>query len=201
MKGKGSKPTWPCVKKELPSSFCDSWQWVLHIALEKFYPTPLWRILKIQFCFFFCYCCWFFFLVFFSINSLFEVMPGLFKFVVSEQDLLVCFSSVLNKPEKHKPIFSDILVQHFLVESRLHGCISHGKSSRSWSRKAAPDQHHTITTFVSARRDETPDCSRNVNFCHSTEYFPQSLGDRQDVFVAKVRWMFVFFVLSSRFCL
>ncbi len=40
----------------------------------------------------------------------------------------------------------DILLQDFLIECRIHGSINYGKSSRSWSCKAAPD-HHTTTTF------------------------------------------------------
>ena len=42
----------------------------------------------------------------------------------------------------------DILLQYFLVESRIHGLfINYGKSSRSWSSKAALDHHTTITMF------------------------------------------------------
>lgn len=40
----------------------------------------------------------------------------------------------------------DFLLQDILVEIRIHGSISYCKSSRCWSRKAAPD-HHTTTTM------------------------------------------------------
>ncbi len=35
----------------------------------------------------------------------------------------------------------------------------------------------------------------------STEYLPKSLGDNQDIFLANVRRAFVFFLVSSGFCL
>ncbi len=41
----------------------------------------------------------------------------------------------------------DILLQDFLIECRIQGSINYGKSSRSWSCKAAPDHHTTITMF------------------------------------------------------
>lgn len=40
-----------------------------------------------------------------------------------------------------------ILLQDFLVESKSHGSINYGKSSRSWSCKAAPDLHTTTTCW------------------------------------------------------
>ncbi len=41
----------------------------------------------------------------------------------------------------------DIVLQGFLVDSRIHGSIYHSKSSRSWSSKTAPDHHTTTTIF------------------------------------------------------
>ncbi len=91
----------------------------------------------------------------------------------------------------------DIVLQDFLVDSRIHGSIYRSKSSRSWSSKTAPDHHTTSTIFY---------CWYDVSFsemlCYfyarcngthtfqkvqllsrqSTEYFPKSLGDHQDVF-------------------
>ncbi len=42
---------------------------------------------------------------------------------------------------------SDILLQDFLIECRIHGSIIYGKSSRSWSCKATPDHRTTTTMF------------------------------------------------------
>ncbi len=71
----------------------------------------------------------------------------------SEVDLLVCLGSLscyitqvrlsLRSPN-WRP---DILLQDFLIECRIHGSINYGKSSRSWSCKAAPDHHTTTTMF------------------------------------------------------
>ncbi len=72
----------------------------------------------------------------------------------------------------------DILLQDFLIECRIHGSINYGKSSRSWSCKAAPD-HHTTTTMFDCWYDVlfmkccvgfTPDVtghtpSKKFNFC------------------------------------
>ncbi len=41
----------------------------------------------------------------------------------------------------------DIVLQDFLVDSRIHGSIYHSKSSRSWSSKTDPDHHTTTTIF------------------------------------------------------
>ncbi len=41
----------------------------------------------------------------------------------------------------------DILLQDFLIACRIHGSINYGKSSRSWSGKAAPEHHPTTTMF------------------------------------------------------
>ncbi len=71
----------------------------------------------------------------------------------------------------------DILLQDFLIECRIHGSINYGKSSRSWSCKAAPDHH--ITTMFNCWYDVlfmkccvgfTPDVmghalSKKLNFC------------------------------------
>ncbi len=67
-------------------------------------------------------------------------------------------------------------LQDFLIECRIHGSINYGKSSRSWSCKAAPD-HHTTTTMFDCWYDVlfmqccvgfTPDSKpfKKLNFCH-----------------------------------
>ncbi len=72
----------------------------------------------------------------------------------------------------------DILLQDFLIECRIHVSINYGKSSRSWSCKAAPD-HYTTTTMFDCWYDDlfmkccvgvTPDVtahtpSKKFNFC------------------------------------
>ncbi len=72
----------------------------------------------------------------------------------------------------------DLLLQDFLIKCRIHGSINYGKSSRSWSCKAAPD-HHTTTTMFDCWYDVlfmkccvgfTPDVmghapSKKFNFC------------------------------------
>ncbi len=90
----------------------------------------------------------------------------------------------------------DILLQDFLIECRIHGSINYGKSSRSWSCKAAPD-HHTTTTMFDCWYDVlfmeccvgfTPDVTGHtfqkvhILSYQSTEYLPESLGDNQDIF-------------------
>lgn len=94
----------------------------------------------------------------------------------------------------------DILLQDFLVESRIHGSINPSKSSRSWSSKAAPDHHINTTIFdcwydvlflkccVTFTTDVTgrkPSKKVQLLSLQSTEYFPKSLGDHQDVFCQK----------------
>ncbi len=97
----------------------------------------------------------------------------------SEVDLLVCLRS-LSCCITQVPLRSqtDILLQDFLIECRIHGSIINGKSSRSWSCKAAPD-HHTTTTMFDCWYDVlfmkccdgfTPDVmghtpSKKFNFC------------------------------------
>ncbi len=106
----------------------------------------------------------------------------------------------------------DIVLQDFLVDSRIHGSIYHSKSSRSWSSKTAPDHHTTTTIFYCwydvlflkccyfyARCNGTHTFQKvKLLSCQSTEYFPKSLGDHQDVF-----WQnwdeLLFFLLSSGF--
>ncbi len=78
----------------------------------------------------------------------------------------------------------DILLQDFLIECRIHGSINYGKSSRSWSCKAAPD-HHTTTTMFDCWYDVlfmeccvgfTPDVTghtfQKFTFCHTS---PQNI--------------------------
>ncbi len=85
----------------------------------------------------------------------------------------------------------DIVLQDFLVDSRIHGSIYHRKSSRSWSSKTAPD-HHTTTTifycwydvlFLKCCVTFTPDVmghtpSKKLNFCFVSpqSIFPKVLG-------------------------
>ncbi len=88
----------------------------------------------------------------------------------------------------------DILLQDFLIECRIHGSINFGKSSRSWSCKAAPDHHTTTTMFdcwydvlmlcwFYARCNGTQTFQKVKLLSHqSTEYLPKSLGDNQDIF-------------------
>ncbi len=81
----------------------------------------------------------------------------------------------------------DIVLQDFLVDSRIHGSIYHSKSSRSWSSKTAPD-HHTTTTFhcwydvlfLKCCVTFTPDVmghtpSKKFNFCLVS---PQSISQK-----------------------
>jgi len=107
----------------------------------------------------------------------------------------------------------DILLQDFLVNSKIHGSIYHSKSSRSWSSKTAPD-HHTPTTIFYCWYDVlflkygvtfTPDVmghtpSKKFNFClvSSQSIFPKSWGSSR-CFLAKLRQAFMFFLLSSGF--
>ena len=94
----------------------------------------------------------------------------------------------------------DILLQDYLVDSRIHGSIYHSKSSRSRSSKTAPD-HHTTTTifycwydvlFLKCSVTFTPDVmghtpSKKFNFCLVIpECFPKSLGDHEEVFWGKL---------------
>ncbi len=66
----------------------------------------------------------------------------------SEVDLLVCFWIIvlLQNPSSLQlevtNRWPDIVLQDFLVDSRIHGSIYHSKSSRSWSSKTAPDHHY-----------------------------------------------------------
>ncbi len=85
----------------------------------------------------------------------------------------------------------DIVLQDFLVDSRIHGSIYHSKSSRSWSSKTAPD-HYTTTTifycwydvlFLKCCVTFTPDVmghtpSKKLNFClvSPQSIFPKVLG-------------------------
>ncbi len=63
----------------------------------------------------------------------------------SEVDLLVCLGSLsccITQVRLSLRSQTD-----FLKECRIHGSINYGKSSRSWSCKAAPDHHTTTTMF------------------------------------------------------
>lgn len=134
-------------------------------------------------------------------------LGGVLWITVLLQNQSVLQFEVLNRRQ-------DILLQGFIVVSRIHGSIHPSRSSRSWSCKTAPD-HHSTTPMFYCRYDVpslkyfytrcnvtvmwvTP--SKKFNFCHlSTEHSPKSLGD-QDVF-----WQnwdeSLFFMLSSGLCL
>lgn len=75
-----------------------------------------------------------------------------------------------------------ILLQDFLVESKSHGSINYGKSSRSWSCKAAPDLHTTTTCWYDVLFTKycvsfTP--SKKISLCLIN---PQNIWDNQNVF-------------------
>ncbi len=106
----------------------------------------------------------------------------------------------------------DIVLQDFLVDSRIHGSIYHSKSSRSWSSKTAPDHHTTTTIFYCwydvlflkccyfyARCKDThlPKSSTFVSSVHRV--FSQKYWGSSRCFLAKLRWAFMFFLLSSGF--
>ncbi len=105
----------------------------------------------------------------------------------------------------------DIVLQDFLVDSRIHGSIYHSKSSRSWSSKTAPDHYTTITifycwhdvlflkfcvTFTPDVMGHTP--SKKFNFClvSPQSTFPKVLGS-SGCFLAKLRWAFMFFCSAA----
>ncbi len=105
----------------------------------------------------------------------------LFFWSHSEVDLLVCLGSLsccITQVRLSLRSQTDVLLQDFLIECRIHGSINYGKSSRSWSCKAAPD-HHTTTSMFDCWYDVlfmkccvgfTPDVtghtpSKKFNFC------------------------------------
>ncbi len=141
----------------------------------------------------------------------------LFFFSHSEVDLLVFWIIVLLQNPSSLQLgvtnrWPDIVLQDFLVDSRIHGSIYHSKSSRSWSSKTAPDHHTTTTIFYCWYDVLFLKCCYFYTRCNgthtfqkvqllsrqSTEYFPKILGDHQDVF-----WQnwdeLMFFLLSSGF--
>ncbi len=78
----------------------------------------------------------------------------------------------------------DILLQDFLIESKIHSSISYGKSSRSWSCKAAPDHHTTINMF---------DCWCNVLFMKSVgfmQYETEHTLSKNVTFVSSIHRIF-----------
>ncbi len=96
-----------------------------------------------------------------------------------------------------------------------HGSINYGKSSRSWSCKAAPDHHTTTTMFdcwydvlfmkscVGFKADVTGHApSKKFNFCliSPQNICPKVLGIIK-IFLASVRQAFVFFLVNSGFYL
>ncbi len=107
----------------------------------------------------------------------------------------------------------DIVLQVFLVDSRIHGSIYHSKSSRSWSSKTAPD-HHTTTTifycwydvlFLKCCVTFTPDVmghtpSKKFNFClvSPQSIFPKVLGIIK-MFSGKTEMSFYVLFAQQRF--
>ncbi len=107
----------------------------------------------------------------------------------------------------------DIVLQDFLVDSRIHGSIYHSKSSRSWSSKTAPD-HHTTTTifycwydvlFLKCCVTFTPDVmghtpSKKFNFClvSPQSIFPKVLGIIK-MFSGKTEMSFYVLFAQQRF--
>ncbi len=107
----------------------------------------------------------------------------------------------------------DIVLQDFLVDSRIHGSIYHSKSSRSWISKTAPD-HHTTTTifyrwydvlFLKCCVTFTPDVmghtpSKKFNFClvSPQSIFPKVLGIIK-MFSGKTEMSFYVLFAQQRF--
>lgn len=69
--------------------------------------------------------------------------------------------------------WTDILLQDFLLESRIHGSSSFSKSS--WSSNAASD-HYTTTDMFGAQTFHKVQLLSH----RATEYFSKSLGGHQD---------------------
>ncbi len=108
----------------------------------------------------------------------------------------------------------NFLLQDFLIECRIHDSINYGKSSRSWSCKAAPD-HHTATTIFDCWYDVLfmkccdgfmPDVTGHTHLPKSSTFVvsvqnicPQVLGIIKIV-LANVRLAFVFFFGQHGFC-
>ncbi len=107
----------------------------------------------------------------------------------------------------------DIVLQDFLVDSRIHGSIYHSKSSRSWSSKTAPDHHTTTTifycwydvlflkccvTFMPDVMGHTP--SKKFNFClvSPQSIFPKVLGIIK-MFSGKTEMSFYVLFAQQRF--
>ncbi len=106
----------------------------------------------------------------------------------------------------------DIVLQDFLVDSRIHGSIYHSKSSRSWAAKQPqtimlPPPYFTVgmISFSEMLCYFYTRCNGTHTFQkvqllsrQSTEYFPKELGIIK-IFSGKLRWAFMFFLLSSGF--
>ncbi len=109
----------------------------------------------------------------------------------------------------------DILLHDFLIECRIHGSINYGKSSSSWSCKAAPD-HHTTTTMFDCWYDALfmkccvgfmPDVtghirSKKFNFCliSPQNICPKVLGII-NIFFGKCETSLCVLFVSDGFCL
>ncbi len=107
------------------------------------------------------------------------------------------------------------LLQDFLIECRSHGSINYGKMSSSWSCNAPQTitlpppcltvvwcSFYEIPCWFCARCRGTHIFQKVQLLSHqTTEYLPKSLGDNQDIFLAKLRRAFVFFLVSNGFCL
>ncbi len=107
----------------------------------------------------------------------------------------------------------DIVLQNFLVDSRIHGSIYHSKSSRSWSSKTAPDHHATTNIFycwydvlfLKCCVTFTPDVmghtpSKKFNFClvSPQSIFPKVLGIIK-MFSGKTEMSFYVLFAQQRF--
>ena len=123
----------------------------------------------------------------------------------SEVDLLVCFGSLsccitqVCMSLRSRTDGWTLSFRIFRLESRIHGSINYGKSSRSWSSKAAP-HHHTNTTMVDCQYyvlflkccvSFAPKSSTFVSSFHRISY--NSLGDYQDVWWQMLEWPFFYF--------
>ncbi len=150
------------MQQQLQSSVCDNWQWGLshrcggilaHSSLHNcFNSATLEGFRSWMDCLRSCH----------SISIVFKsgLWLGHFQnlnFVFlshSEVDLLMCLGSLSYciiqvrlslRVTNWRP---DILLQDFLIEFRIHGSINYGKSSRSWSCKAASDHHTTTNVWL-----------------------------------------------------
>ncbi len=101
----------------------------------------------------------------------------------------------------------DIVLQDFLVDSRIHGSIYHSKSSRSWSSKTSHYHHHILLLvwcsfsemlcYFYARCNGTHTFQK-FNFClvSPQSIFPKVLGIIK-MFSGKTEMSFMFFCSTA----